>query len=163
MSYARYLIRPDEAAVPSRMALWCSGQTGGSWSWQSGGPFERPVEDGDSLATLIRMADEHRRRQCTWEVCSLGEREHPGRTVEGRAQVRLIRVDERHGEEFAVLRHLGYNVWDAWLVWPAAEPAAAEPASQRLTRKDVDYETALMAVFRALGDQTPKEFTSIYL
>ena len=75
MSYARYLIRADESAVPPRMALWCSGQTGASHSWQSRGPFNA-VQDGDSLATLIRMADEHRRRRCEREACPASERDN---------------------------------------------------------------------------------------
>lgn len=162
MSYARYLIRADESTVPSRMALWCSGQTGGSHSWQSGGPF-KAVQDGDSLATLIQMADEHRRRRCEWEECPASEREHPEHTVEGRAQVHLKWLDQRYGEDFAVLRHLDYDVWDAWQPWDAEQQPATEPASVRLTRKDVNYETALMAVFRAMGDKMPEEFTLVYL
>jgi hypothetical protein len=162
MSYARYLIRADESTVPSRMELWCSGQTGGSHSWQSGGPF-KAVEDGDSLATLIRMADEHRRRRCEWEVCPVSEREHPEHTVEGRAQVHLKWLNQRYGEDFAVLRHLDYDVWDAWLLWDAEQQAATEKRSVRLTRKDVNYETAVMAVFRAMGDKMPEEFTLVYL
>jgi hypothetical protein len=161
MSYARYLIRADESTVPSRMALWCSGQTGGSHSWQSGGPF-KAVEDGDSLATLIRMADEHR-HACGWEVCPTSEREHPEYTVEGRAQVHLKWLNQRYGENFAVLRHLDYDVWDAWQPWHAEEQTATEATSVRLTRKDVNYETALVAVFRAMGDKMPEEFTLVYL
>jgi hypothetical protein len=143
------------------MALWCSGQTGGSHSWQSGGPFKE-VEDGDSLATLIRMADEHRYR-CGWEVCPASEREHPEHTVEKHAQVRLKWLSQRYGEDFAVLRHLDYDVWDAWRVWDAEQQASTEEATVRLTRKDVNYETALVAVFRAMGDKMPEEFTLVYL
>jgi hypothetical protein len=62
-----------------------------------------------------------------------------------------------------VLRHLGYDVWDAWQPWDAEQHAATEPASVRLTRKDVNYETALMAVFRDMGDKMPEEFTLVYL
>ncbi|HEY0932710.1 MAG TPA: hypothetical protein VGD91_03120 [Trebonia sp.] len=161
MSYARYLIRADESRVPSRMQLWCSGQTGGSHSWQSGGPFEA-VEDGSSLAALIRMADAHR-RGCEWAVCRASEREHPEYTVEGRAQVRLKWLNQRYGEDFAVLRHLDYDVWDAWQPWDAEQQTATENTSVRLTRKDVNYETALMTVFRAMGDKMPDEFTLTYL
>jgi hypothetical protein len=72
-------------------------------------------------------------------------------------------LDQRYGEDFAVMRHLDYDVWDAWQPWDEEQQAATEPASARLTRKDVNYETALMAVFRAMGDKMPEEFTLVYL
>jgi hypothetical protein len=144
------------------MSLFCGGQTGGIHSAQHGGPF-KPIQDGDSLDTLIRMADEHRHR-CEWEVCSAGEREHPERTVQSRTQVHLKWVNELYGENFAVLRHLDYDVWDAWRPpWLVQGQGVTEGPAVRLTRKDVNYEMALMAVFRAMGDEMPEEFTVVYL
>ena len=45
----------------------------------------------------------------------------------------------------------------------AGQQAATEPASVRLTRKDLNYETALTAVFRAMGGKMPEELTLVYL
>jgi hypothetical protein len=63
MSYARYLINSDGTSS-SGMALGRSGQTGGIHSHQTDGRVYQ-IQDGDSLDTLIRMADEHR-PQCGW-------------------------------------------------------------------------------------------------
>jgi hypothetical protein len=56
MSYARYLIRGNGLGI----ALHCSGRTGGVSS-ENGTELKR-LQDGDSLDTLIRWADEQVRR-----------------------------------------------------------------------------------------------------
>jgi hypothetical protein len=39
----------------------------------------------------------------------------------------------------------------------------AEEPPVLLTRNGISYEMALMAVFRAMGDEIPEEFTVVYL
>jgi hypothetical protein len=73
MSYARYLIRRKDS-LDSGLSLHCSGRTGGVCS--DSGANLNAIQDGDSLDTLIRMADEHRPR-CEWAVCPDDERERP--------------------------------------------------------------------------------------
>jgi hypothetical protein len=68
------------------------------------------VRDGDSLDTLIRMADEHPTR-CEWAAIPGGEGEHPELTVHKRAEVHLRwGAGSRAGQGFAVLHRLDYNV-----------------------------------------------------
>lgn len=65
---------------------------------------------------------------------------------------------------FAVLHRLDYNIWDAWL-HPShleGETLIEEPIVL-VTRNGVSYEMALMAVFRAMGDEMPEEFAVLYL
>jgi hypothetical protein len=157
MSYARYLIRRADW-LESGMSLNCSGQTGGVNS-DNGVILEEPIQDGDSLDTLIRMADEHRPR-CEWARCPADERERPELTVQKRAEVHL---KWRRGflaeKDFAVLHRLDYQVWDAWRQPSHLEgrQVVAEPPVL-LTRDGVSYEMALTAVFRAMGDEMPEEF-----
>lgn len=161
MSYARYLIRRDDA-LDSGMALHCSGRTGGVCS--DSGSSLNAIQDGDSLDTLIRMADEHRPR-CEWAVCPDDERERPELTVQKRAEVHLRPVrGSGAGRSFAVLHRLDHNVWDAWLHPLRVQgqiPVTGQPIL--LTRNGVSYEMALMAVFRAMGDKMPENFTVVYL
>jgi hypothetical protein len=59
------------------------------------------------------------------------------------------------GRSFAVLHRLDYDVWDAWVhPWrlPGQFPVREQPVL--VTRNGVSYEMALMAVFRAMGDET---------
>jgi hypothetical protein len=161
MSYARYLIRRDDR-LDSGLSLQCSGRTGGVSS--DNGASLAAIHDGDSLDTLIRIADEHRPR-CEWAVCPDDERERPELTVEKRAEVHLRRVRGlKAGRSFAVLHRLDHNVWDAWLHplrMQGQIPVQEEPLL--VTRNGVSYEMALMAVFRAMGDEMPDEFAVSYL
>jgi hypothetical protein len=154
MSYARYLIR-RAGWLESGLSLNCSGRTGGVNS-DDGVILEEPIKDGDNLDTLIRMADEHRPR-CEWARCPADERERPELTVEKRAEVHLQwRRGYQAEKDFAVLHRLGYQVWDAWRQPSRLEGrrVIAEPPVL-LTRDGVSYEMALMAVFRAMGDEMP--------
>jgi hypothetical protein len=157
MSYARYLIR-RAGGIGTGLQLHCSGRTGGITS-DNGSILEDPVQDGDSLDTLILMADEHRPR-CEWARCPADERERPELTVEKRTEVHLKWSRGYLAEkDFAVLHRLDHQVWDAW-----RQPSHLE--GQRviveppvlLTREDVSYEMALAAVFRAIGDEMPEAF-----
>jgi len=161
MSYARYQIRRADW-FDSKMALECSGRTGGVSS--DNRVILDQIQDGDSLETLIRMADEHRPR-CEWAVCPGDERERPELTVQNRAVVHLKWVTGILGENsFAVLHRLDYNVWDAWLQPRHMEgQIMREDPAVRLTRNGVSYEMALMAVFRAMGEEMPEDFGVVYL
>ncbi len=144
------------------MALVCNGQSGDAYSADAA-ILDEPARESDSLDTLLRIAGQHR-AQCEWAASPAGVHEHPRPAAHQLAEVHLKWADgPRAGDSFAVLRHLDYDVWDAWQPWDAEQQAATEPASVRLTRKDVNYETALMAVFRAMGDKMPEEFTLVYL
>jgi hypothetical protein len=162
MSYARYLVR-RYGGIGSGLVLQCSGRTGGV-SGGEGVILEDPVQDGDSLDTLIRMADEHRPR-CEWAVCPDDEREHPELTVQKRDEVHLKWTKGRRGDKtLAVLHRLDHNVWDAWLhpTYMEGRALRQEPPV-RLTPSDVSYEMALMAVFQAMGDEMPENFGVVYL
>ena len=156
LSYARYLIRRADW-FDSTMALACSGRTGGVNS--DDGTVLDQIKDGDSLDTLIRMADEHRPR-CEWAPCPADERERPELTVDKRAEVHLTwRRGSLANHDFAVLHRLDYQVWDAWLQPVRLEGARVlkEPP-ELLTRNGVSYEMALMAVVQAMGDEMPEGF-----
>jgi hypothetical protein len=58
-----------------------------------------------------------------------------------------------------VLHRLDYQVWDAWQHPSHLEEQAVtgEPPAL-LTRNGVSYEMALVAVFRAMGEEMPEEF-----
>jgi hypothetical protein len=156
MSYARYLIRRDDS-LESGMSLHCSGRTGGVCS--DNGSSLTAIQDGDSLDTLIRMADEHRPR-CEWAVCPDDERERPELTVQKRAEVHLrLGQGIRGREEFRRappprLQRLGRMA-------TSTADARAGP-STRAARNGVSYEMALMAVFRAMGDEMPEDFAVYY-
>jgi hypothetical protein len=62
--YSRYMVRWADW-FNSGMALQCGGKTGGVFS--DDGDIVGMIQDGDSVATLMRMADEHRPR-CEWET-----------------------------------------------------------------------------------------------
>ena len=146
--YSRYLVRWADWFT-SGMALQCGGKTGGVFS--DDGDIVGMIQDGDSVATLMRMADEHR-LQCEWETPVAGE--EAGQATWTPAQARL----QSAGRTFAVLRRLDYNVWDAWL-----HPAApGGPAGVRVTRNGVSYEMAFAAVFRAMGAAMPADFATVY-
>jgi hypothetical protein len=162
MSYARYLIRPSDG-IGSGLQLHCSGQTGGVNS-DNGAILEEPIQDGDSLDTLIRMADEHRPR-CEWARCPADERERPELTVQKRAEVHLKwRQGFLAEKDFAVLHRLDYQVWDAWLnpLHLEGHRVIREPPVL-LTGNGVSYEMSLAAVFRAMGDEMPEKFGVLYL
>jgi hypothetical protein len=110
------------------------------------------IQDGDSMATLMRMADEHR-PQCEWDTSVAGE--EVGEPAFTPAEARL----QSAGRTFAVLRRLDYHTWDAWLR-PAGAPGAA--AGLRVTRNCFSYEMAFAAVFRAMGAGMPADFTTVY-
>jgi hypothetical protein len=162
MSYARYLIR-RYGGFGSGLALQCSGRTGGV-SGGDGVILEEPIQDGDSLDMLIRMADEHRPR-CEWAVCPDDEREHPELTVQKRDEVHLKWTKGRRGDKtLAVLHRLDYNVWDAWLQPSHLEGRIVrEEPAVRLMRDGVSYEMALLAVFQAMGAEMPENFRVVYL
>ena len=158
MSYARYLIRVSDGG----MSLSCSGQTGGPGGRDA--TILSNIQDGDSLDTLIQIADEHR-PGCEWAICSSGEREHPELTVQERAEVHLKWAgDLLDSYDFAKLHRLDGNVWDARLhpVHLEGQTLREEPPVL-LTPNGVSYEMALMAVSRAMGDQMPEEFLVVYL
>ena len=147
--YARLLVRHADW-FSSGMALQCAGDTGGVFS--DDGEIVGMIRDGDSLATLMRMADEHR-SHCEWETSVTGEKaEQPAFTP---AEARF----HADGRTFAVLRRLDYNVWDAWLHPKAADD---EAAGVRVTRNGVSYEMAFAAVCRAMGAAMPMEFARLY-
>jgi hypothetical protein len=160
MSYARYLVRRDHPDGP--IWLSCSGRTGGVSS--DNGTLLQRVEDGDSLDTLIRWADEHR-LGCEWAWAPGDEREQPELTAQKRAEVHLRWTRGRLAERtLAVLHRLDYNVWDAWLHPTRVEGSrVVEEKPVLLTRNGVSYEMALAAVFRAMGDELPGEFAVVYL
>jgi hypothetical protein len=153
MSYARYLIRRADW-LSSGMSLVCSGRTGGVSSDDA--TILEEIRDGDSLDTVIRMADEHRLR-CEWVLCPGDEREHPERTVGKRAEVHLTwRRGRQASKDFAVLHR---QVWDAWLHPSHMEGLKLITAPPvLLTRNGVSYEMALAAVVQAMGDEMPEEF-----
>jgi hypothetical protein len=160
MSYARYLVRCDHPD----WGVWlsCSGRTGGVSS--DNGTLLNKIQDGDSLDTLIRWADEHR-LGCEWAWCPGDEREHPELTVQKRAEVHLRWTRGLLADHsLAVLHRLDYQVWDAWLHPTRVEGRrVVEEPPVRLTRNGVSYEMALTAVFRAMGDEIPEEFAVVYL
>ncbi|HET7018224.1 MAG TPA: hypothetical protein VFI65_30180 [Streptosporangiaceae bacterium] len=158
MSYARYLIRLGGRGL----SLQCSGQTGGVCS-ENRTTLAR-MQDGDSLDTLIQLADVHR-PGCEWAVCPGDERERPELTVLKRAEVHLKWIMGSLAERnFAKLHRLDGNGWNAWLHPLHLEgQAVSEEPPVLLTTDGVSYEMALMAVFRAMGDEMPQEFTVVYL
>jgi hypothetical protein len=147
--YSRYMVRWADW-FNSGMALQCGGKTGGVYS--DDGDIVGMIQDGDTVATLMRMADEHR-LHCEWETSVAGE--GAGQAAWTPAEVRL----QSAGRTFAVLRRLDYNVWDAWLR-PAAPGGAA--AGVRVIRNGVSYEMAFAAVFRAMGAAMPADFVTVY-
>jgi hypothetical protein len=161
MPYARYLIRRADW-LDSGMSMVCSGRTGGAFS--DNATILEQIQDGDSLDTVIRMADEHRPR-CEWEASPGGEREHPELTVQKHAEVHLKWVKEWQAEKnFAVLRRLDHNAWDAWRQpWNLEGQIRREEPAVRLMRNGLSYEMALMTVFWAMGDEMPEEFKVIYI
>jgi hypothetical protein len=158
MSYARYLIRLGARGL----SLQCSGQTGGVCS-DNRATLNR-MQDGDSLDTLIQLADEHR-PGCEWAVCPGDEREHQELTVQKRAEVHLKWImGSRAERNFAKLHRLDGNGWNAWL-HPShlVGQAVSEEPPVLLTPHEVSYEMALRAVFRAMGDEMPDQFSVVYL
>ena len=147
--YARYVVRLAEW-FNSGMALQCDGQAGGAF--RDDGHIVGMIHDGDSVATLKRMADEHRPR-CEWETPVAGEAAGPPAYTPAEARLQSA------GRTFAVLRRLDYHTWDGWLR-PAAPPGAA--AGVRVTRNGVSYEMAFAAVFRAMGAAMPEDFATVY-
>ena len=131
------------------MALQCGGKTGGAFS--DDGDIVGMIQDGDSVATLMRMADEHR-PHCEWQASVAAEA--AGEPAYTPAEARL----QSAGRTFAVLRRLDYHTWDAWLR-PAPGDAAA---GARVTRNAVSYEMAFAAVFRAMGAAMPADFATVY-
>ena len=83
----------------SGMALQCGGKAGGASATH--GDIVGMIRDGDSVATLMRMADEHRPR-CEWEPPAGGE--PAGKPAWTPAEARL----QSAGRTFAVLRRLDY-------------------------------------------------------
>ncbi len=70
------------------------------------------IRDGDSLDTLIRMADEHRLR-CEWAVRPGDEGDHQELTVRKRDEVHLIWTKGRLGDKtLAVLHRLDHDFWE---------------------------------------------------
>jgi hypothetical protein len=158
MSYARYLIRLDARGL----SLQCSGQTGGVCS--DNRTTLRRLQNGDSLDTLIQLADEHR-QGCEWAVCPGDERERTELTVQKRAEVHLKWIiGPRAERNFGQLHHVDGNGWNAWLHPLSLEgQSVSEDPPVLLTPDGTSYEMALMAVFRAMGDEMPEEFTVVYL
>lgn len=161
MSYARYSVRRADW-FESKMSLTCSGRTSGVNS--DDGIILDQIKDGDSLDTVIRMADEHR-ALCEWAPCPADEREDPELTVEKRAEVHLKwRMGRLADHDFAVLHRLDYQVWDAWLQSVRLEGARViDEPPELLTRNGVSYEMALAAVVEAMADEMPDGFGVLYL
>ena len=147
--YARYLVRLDDW-FNSGMALQCGDRAGGVYG--DDGHIVGMIQYGDSVATLMRMADEHR-PGCEWETFAAGEEAAEAAYIPAEARLQSA------GRTFAVLRRLDYNVWDAWL-----RPVAPgdEAAGVRVTRNGVSYEMAFAAVFRAMGAAMPADFATVY-
>jgi hypothetical protein len=143
--YARYVVRLA-GWFNSGMALQCGGQADGAF--RDDGHIVGMIHDGDSVATLMRMADEHR-PSCEWGTPVTDEA--AGQPAYTPAEARL----QSAGRTFAVLRRLDYHTWDGWL-----RPAAS--AGVRVTRNGVSYEMAFAAVFRAMGAAMPADFTTVY-
>ena len=144
--YTRYQVCLA-AWFDSGLALRCGVPAGGADPGD--GHIVGIVRDGDSLATLRRLADEHR-QQCEEDSPVMPEpAAEPAWTP---AEARL----QTAGRTFAVLRRLEYHTWEAWL-----RPAGAAPG-RRVTRNCVSYEMAFAAVFSALGGDMPAEFTTVY-
>jgi hypothetical protein len=133
------------------MALQCGGTAVGVLDGD--GHIVGMIYDGDSVATLMRMADEHRPHCDRDDPANddADEREPAWTPAEARLQ--------SGGRTFAVLRRLDYNVWDAWLR-PAAPDGQA--AGSRVTRNGVSYEMAFAAIFRAMGENMPEDFATVY-
>ena len=130
--------------------MQCTGDAGGVYI--GNGHIVGMIRDGDSVATLMRMADEHR-PQCAWEAPVVeGEAEEPA----WKPAEALI---QSGGRTFALLRRLDCNVWDAWL---RPEVPVGEAAWTRVTRNGVSYEMAFFAVYRAMGVALPAEFAAVY-
>jgi hypothetical protein len=147
--YARYVVRLADW-FNSGMALQCGGQADGDDG--DDGHIVGMIHDGDSVATLMRMAEEHR-PQCEREAPVAGEA--AGEPAYTPAEARL----QSAGRTFAVLRRLDYHTWDAWLRPAGAHGAAA---GLRVTRNGFSYEMAFAAVFRAMGAAMPADFTTVY-
>jgi hypothetical protein len=174
LTVAGTLLAPSEPDLTAPMALMMAGLLaaeargrsveGGGVSGGEGAILEEPIQDGDSLDTLIRMADEHRPR-CEWAVCPADEREHPELTAQKRDWVHLKWTKGRRGDKtFAVLHRLDYNVWHTWLQPSHLEgQIVREKTAVRLTRDGVSYEMALRAVFQAMDDEMPENFRVAYL
>jgi hypothetical protein len=144
--YARYMVRLAEW-FNSGMALQCGGKTG---VFSDDGHIVGMIQDGDSVATLMRMADEHR-PHCEWQASVAVE--EAGKPAYTPAEARL----QSAGRTFAVLRRLDYHAWDAWL-----RPAPGGATGLRVTRNAASYEMAFAAVFRAMGAAMPADFTTAY-
>ena len=159
--YARFVIRRvsrDDIGI----ALVCNGP-GGVFS-DSASILDERIQDGDSLATLMRMADDHRARS-GWQETHDDGPAAPERSAYRPAEVRLREVGgSEGGREFAVLRRIEYHAWHAWL-HPAGSdgPGAPRQLPVRVTRNAVSYEVALAAVFRAMGEQLPAQFATVYV
>ena len=147
--YARFVIR-RVSWNETGMALVCNGPGG---AFTDDAHILGVIQDGDSVATLTRMADEHR-AQCERETPVAGD--ETGKPAWTPAEARL----QSAGRTFAVLRRLDYNVWDAWLRPPTS---GGEAAGVRVTRNAVSYEMAFVAVFRAMGAAMPTHFTTLYV
>ena len=147
--YARYLVRLADW-FNSGVALQCGGQADGADG--DDGHMVGMIQDGDSVATLKRMADQHR-PHCEREApAASAAAQEPAYTP---AEARLRSA----GRTFAVLRRLEYHTWDAWL--RPADPDGGE-AGRRVTRNGFSYEMAFAAVFRAMGAAMPADFTTVY-
>jgi hypothetical protein len=159
--YARFVIR-RVSRNDIGIALVCNGP-GGVFS-DSATILDGQIQDGDSLATLMRMADEHR-AHCEWEEAREERPADPARTAYRPAEVRLGKDGASEGErEFAVLRRIEHHAWHAWL--HPADTAAQGTTPQlpvRVTRNAVSYEVALAVVFRAMGARLPARFSTVYV
>ena len=147
--FAGYVVRLAEW-FSSGMALQCGGKSGGVYS--DDGHIVGIIHDGDSVATLTRMAGEHR-PQCEWATSVADE--EAVELAYTPAEARL----QSDGRTFAVLRRLDYHTWDAWLRPPAP---GGQAAGLRVTRNGVSYEMAFAAVFRAMGAAMPADFATVY-
>jgi hypothetical protein len=159
--YARYVIR-RVSRYDIGIALVCNGP-GGVFS-DSATILDEQIQDGDSLATLMRMADEHR-AHCECGEARAKEPVPPDQTAYRPAEVHLRESGAGTTErEFAVLRRIEHHAWHAWLhpADPAAQGAAPQPPV-RVTRNAVSYEVALTAVFRAMGERLPAQFATAYV
>jgi hypothetical protein len=107
--------------------------------------IDQEVGNGTSVATLMRVADQHRR------FCEYGFSETEA-TADANARwetVWLSYPDERGGFAF-LTRQKGTELWDVNF--------CSETHDVRLSGEGVGYERGLALIFEAMGELLPQDF-----